>query len=68
MELLDRYLQAIRTLLPKRQQDDITKEMKDDLLSQVEEEESTLNRPLNSLELRALLQRCGHPMLVASRY
>lgn len=68
MELLDRYLQAVRFWLPRAQQNDIIAELGDDLRSQIEEHESALGRPLNEDELVALLQQTGHPMRVAGRY
>lgn len=68
MELLDRYLQAVRFWLPRNQQDDIIAELRDDLHSQIEERESSLGRPLNQDELVAILQQAGHPMRVAGRY
>ncbi len=68
MELLERYLQAVRFWLPKPQQDDIIEELRDDLHSQIEDKESSLGRALNEDEMVALLQQTGHPMLVAARY
>ncbi|MFM7294706.1 MAG: hypothetical protein ACKO1K_07840 [Burkholderiales bacterium] len=68
MELIDRYLHAVKGYLPEAQQNDIVAELKDDLLSQIEEREAALERPLNDAELQALLKQSGHPMLVASRY
>jgi hypothetical protein len=68
MELLDRYLQAVRFWLPKAQQKDIIAELSDDIRSQIEDKESALGRPLNEDELVALLQQTGHPMRVAARY
>ena len=68
MELLDRYLQAVKTWLPKAQQDDIIKELSDDILSQMEEKEAELGRPLNEAEQSAILKQHGHPTLAASRY
>ena len=68
MELLDRYLQAVRFWLPRKQQDDIIAELGDDLRSQIEERESSLGRPLNEDELVALLKQAGHPLWVAGRY
>lgn len=68
MELLDRYLQAVRFWLPRKQQDDIIAELGDDLRSQIEDRESSLGRPLNEDELVALLQQSGHPVRVAGRY
>jgi hypothetical protein len=68
MELLDRYLQAVRFWLPRKQQDDIIAELGDDLRSQIEERESALGRPLNEDELVALLKQAGNPLWVAGRY
>jgi hypothetical protein len=68
MELLDRYLQAVRFWLPRAQQNDIISELGDDLRSQIEDRESALGRGMNEEELVALLQQTGHPMRVAARY
>jgi len=68
MELLDRYLQAVRFWLPRKQQDDIIAELGDDLRSQIEERESALGRPMNDDELVTLLKQAGHPLWVAGRY
>lgn len=68
MELLDRYLQAVRFWLPKAQQEDIIAELSEDLHSQVEEQETALGRSLNETELEAILKKSGNPILVASRY
>lgn len=68
MDLLERYLQAVRFFLPLRQQDDIVRELSDNLLSQIEDREQELGRPLTEDELAAILRRHGHPMLVAGRY
>lgn len=68
MELLDRYLQAVRFWLPRKQQDDIIAELGDDLRSQIEDRESSFGRPLNEDELVALLKQAGNPLWVAGRY
>ena len=68
MDLLDRYLQAVRFWMPKAQQEDLTAELSEDLHSQVEEKEAELGRPLDEAEVSAILKRCGSPILVASRY
>lgn len=68
MELLDRYLQAVRFWLPRAQQNDIIAELGDDLRSQIEDRESSLGRPLSEDELVALLKQAGHPLWVAGRY
>jgi hypothetical protein len=68
MELIDRYLQAVRGCLPKAQREDIIRELSDDLRSQVEDREEALGRPLTAEEEAAILRQFGHPMLLASRY
>jgi hypothetical protein len=68
MDLLDRYLQAVRANLPKSQQEDIIKELAENLRAQIEDQESGLGRPLSEDELAALLKKHGHPILVAMRY
>jgi hypothetical protein len=68
MELMDRYLHAVKGYLPPAQQNDIVAELKDGLLSQIEDREAALDRPLSDAEVQAFLKQSGHPMLVASRY
>lgn len=68
MELLERYLQAVRTYLPMSQQEDILKELRENLRGQIEDKESALGRPLNEDELAEILKKHGHPLLVATRY
>lgn len=68
MDLLERYLGAIARHLPDRQKADVTAELRDVLLSQIEEEEERLGRPQTREELEALLIRFGHPLTVSGRY
>ena len=68
MELLDRYLQAVRFWLPKAQRQDIITELSEDIRSQIEERESGLGRKLNEAEIEAMLKQRGSPILVAERY
>jgi hypothetical protein len=68
MELLERYLQAVRFFLPKDQREDVVRELSEELRSQIEEQEGEQGRPLDEAELAALLKRFGHPMLLALRY
>lgn len=68
MELLDRYLQAVRKYLPLRRQDDIIAELRANMESQIEDRESELGRPLTQGEFDDFLRKIGHPMVVASRY
>jgi len=68
MEILDRYIQAVRFWLPKAQRDDIAAELSEDIRSQIEEREAALARPLNEAEVTAILQQHGRPLLVANRF
>ncbi len=68
MELVDRYLQAVRFWLPKTaKQEDLLAELGEDLRSQIEEKETELGRPLDQAEVAAILKRCGVPMVVGTR-
>ena len=68
MELLERYLQAVRTYLPVSQQEDILKELRENLRGQIEDREAALGRAMNEDELAEILKKHGHPLLVATRY
>src|ERR1700690_2186329 len=65
MELLNRYLHAVRFWLPKSQQDDIIAELGEDLRSQIEDQEAALGHPLDEGALAAILKQRGHPILGA---
>ena len=68
MDLIERYLGAIARQLPDAQKADVCAELRDVLLSQVEDEEGRLGRPQTQEELEARLIRFGHPLTVAGRY
>jgi hypothetical protein len=68
MDLLDRYLGAVAALLPAAQRQDIVAELRDLLMSRIEDQEAQLGRPLNKKELEALFREFGHPLAVAGRY
>jgi hypothetical protein len=68
MDLIERYLAAIGRQLPAKQAADIKAELRDVLLSQVEEQQDWLGRPLDKSETEALLVDFGHPLEVAGRY
>ena len=68
MDLIDRYLVAVRRQLPQNLQDDIVQELGDSLRSEAEEHEQQTGRSLTSDEQAALLKQRGHPWLMASRY
>lgn len=68
MDLIDRYLNAIRWNLPGAKADDIIAELRDLIASRIEDREETLDRPLTRAETSTLLREFGHPLVVASRY
>ena len=68
MTLLERYLQAVRFFLPSRQQDDIVRELSENLALRDGGSSETLGRQLTEDEQADILRRHGHPMLVAARY
>jgi len=68
MELVDRYLHAVKFWLPRNQKDDIIAELSEDLRSQIEEKEAELGHKLTDAEVEPILKRCGSPMVVAGRY
>ncbi len=67
--MLDRYLYAVRSDLPKNQPvDDIVAEIGDDLQSRIEDRESALSRRLAEQEEAEIIKAYGHPRVVAARY
>jgi len=68
MQLLDRYLNAVRFWLPGSQKDDIIAELSEDLRSAIADDEEALGRPLTSDDMVELLKRRGHPIVVAGAY
>lgn len=68
MDLLDRYLAAIRHNLPVSRAEDITNELRDELLDRIEAKETELGRPLEKAELSTIIKAFGPPLTVAGRY
>jgi hypothetical protein len=68
MELIDRYLQAVKFWLPEAQKEDIIAELSEDIRSQIEEKEGELGRQLNDSEVGAILKQVGPPVFVANRF
>ncbi|MGD0800432.1 MAG: hypothetical protein ABR906_03870 [Terracidiphilus sp.] len=68
MELLDRYLQAVKKRLSWQRQDDIIAELRANLEAQLEDKEAGLGRPLDAGEAEEWLKQIGNPRLVAARY
>jgi hypothetical protein len=68
MELLDRYLQAVKKHLPWKRQDDIIAELKANLEAQLEDKEEELGRPMTQSEAEEWLKQIGPPIQMAARY
>jgi hypothetical protein len=68
MDLTERYLTAVRFLLPLKGRDDIIAELRDALTTRREEQEAELGRPLAREEESALLRAFGNPIAVAGRF
>lgn len=68
MELLDRYLQAVRKHLPGKRQEDILAELRANLEAQLEDKEAERGRPLTQAEAEAWLKQLGAPMQMAAHY
>ena len=68
MDLINRYLQAVKFWLPEAQKNDIAAELSEDIDAQIAEGEVQLGRPVNEAEVGEILKRIGRPVLVANRY
>jgi len=68
MELVNRYLYAVRSWLPAGQRDDVIEEISDDLRSRISDRETELGRELSEAELAGILKQRGKPELVASQF
>ncbi|GAA0541717.1 hypothetical protein FHS83_000176 [Rhizomicrobium palustre] len=68
MELVDRYIAAVKFWLPSDIEDDIAAELAEDIRSEIEEAEAEKGRKLTDDEISALLKERGAPLTVARRY
>jgi hypothetical protein len=68
MNLVDRYIAAVRRNLPRDRAADISAELHDLIVSRIEDREAVLGRPLDEDETKAQLRDFGHPWVVAARY
>jgi hypothetical protein len=68
MNLLDRYLQAVKRHLPWQRQDDIIAELRANLESQLDEKEAELGRPLTPAEAEEWVRQLGSPVQMAAHY
>jgi hypothetical protein len=68
MDLLERYLNTVKPLLPRETRGDILQELSDNILSQMEEKAEGIDRPLTEPEQAEVIKKHGHPVVVAARY
>ena len=68
MELLDRYLGVLRLFLPRRQRDDIVREISEEIHDQILNTEGRLGRRLTVDDQAEVIGRYGHPLVTAARY
>ncbi len=68
MNLVERYIEAIKFWLPAHLKDDVAAELADDIRSEIEEGEREKGRRLTDDEIAAILKARGRPMIAASRY
>ncbi|RYD85726.1 MAG: hypothetical protein EOP61_38590, partial [Sphingomonadales bacterium] len=68
MDLIERYLGAVRWNLPAGKTDDILAELREVIESRIEDREEALGRSLDRNEISALLKEFGHPITVAGGY
>jgi|SRR5579862_2620628 len=67
-ELLDRYVESVKTMLPPDKMCDIAAEIRSNLESLVEDQAAQQGRELSTDEVSAILKQYGHPVLLANRY
>lgn len=68
MERIERYLKRVAAGLPRADRDDIVAELREELLSRVEERERAAGRSLADGEIADLLRELGHPLAVAGGF
>jgi hypothetical protein len=68
MNLVERYIEAIKFWLPAHLKDDVAAELADDIRSEIEDAEREKGRRLTDDEIAAILKARGRPMIAASHY
>ena len=68
MELLNRYLEAVRKQLPWERQDDIIAELRANLEAQLEDRQEEVGHTLNADEAKAWVGQLPAPRTMAARY
>ena len=68
MKLIDRYLGAVAAQLPEGRRDEITRELRANILDKLEGLAEQQGRDATEADVSALLKELGHPQQVASRF
>jgi hypothetical protein len=68
MDFVDSYVRAVAKALPEEQREDISRELSEDIRSEMEDRQRELGRELTAGEQEALLKQRGNPLLLAARY
>jgi uncharacterized membrane protein len=68
MHLVNAYLTEVEQHLPREQRSDIVGELRDDIMEQLHALEERAGRTADVDDERAVLNRLGHPLKVASSY
>ena len=67
MNLVERYIAAVQRELPSNKRDDISRELKANIMDEIDELEAE-HGPLNNDQVNALLIKMGHPRAVARQF
>lgn len=68
MKLIDRYVYAVAQALPESRREEITRELKANLLDRLEALAEEKGREPNDAEISAVLKELGHPQKVAGSF
>lgn len=68
MNLIDRYMSAVAYYLPANRREEITRELRANILDRVEHLSEQKGRDLNAAEIAGVLREIGHPQQVANRF
>ncbi len=68
MELIDRYISAVAQALPQSRRDEITRELRANILDKLEAIAEEQGRDASEEEVSAVLKELGHPQKVAGSF
>lgn len=68
MNWLERYIDSLKTHLPRQSADDVAAEIRSTLQEEIDGRAADLGRGLEESELLEILKRHGHPLRVAAGY